>query len=632
MPITLSPTLQSTYLAQTLASARASAIVAAVPTAAPVRIFDGSGTQRAAGTLVAPWAVASGATITVGEVSGAGIVVTDGGTPDANWWVRIGDATNHVRGSFGLPGSGRDFIWNSANGLFQTTDPGNPATIGTVGSVTFQAFAAAGGGGSAPVNTVAPSLTGTAEVGQLFTLNDGTWTGTVSSTERKVQRSDNGTTGWSDIPDTNATAYLQASGDEAKYLRPAVRKTGPGGATSDWAYGAARGPIAAAGAEGLLTQSNLEYVGAFRVPRQSGTAQVGEGHGLAYRGVSVQRPNGSLFVGSRGNRVAEIAIPTPVNTTTFAALPQATILNPGANVALPEVSEGTMTTANIGGGESANLNGLLAYNGNLIFSALAVYSNSGQNKSHWKKTGLDITAVGGVTGPHEIVTAYGIDSSRWHGGGMCYVPSNWQSALGAPVLTGNTGGSIVSSLSRGPTLTAFDPDHLGVMTVNGTVVLGYPNGNELNTAGDAADGVSSEIWNQTSRARHMVWPNGTRSVLFFGRHGTGPYYYGSLLGVTGNHAPPYRYQVWAFDASDLARVKNGEIALNAVQPYAYWGFTIPMFQHTTATGAQVDIAGACIQPASESPSGKQRIYIAAAGQETQESSNLPVIHVFDVNL
>ena len=96
----------------------------------------------------------------------------------------------------------------------------------------------------------------------------------------------------------------------------------------------------------------------------------------------------------------------------------------------------------------------------------------------------------------------------------------------------------------------------------------------------------------------MVFPEGTRSVLFFGRHGLGKFCYGpgttdqQLVGRPtdggvdtwchdptsankGTHAYPYHYYVWAYDANDLAAVKAGQKQPWEVKPYAVWPFSLP---------------------------------------------------------
>lgn len=87
--------------------------------------------------------------------------------------------------------------------------------------------------GVAPANTVAPSISGTAQVGQTLTAANGTWTGTPAPTFSRVwQRSANGTSGWAAIAGaTGATYELQAS-DEDQYVRVVVTGTNASGSAT----------------------------------------------------------------------------------------------------------------------------------------------------------------------------------------------------------------------------------------------------------------------------------------------------------------------------------------------------------------------------------------------------------------
>jgi hypothetical protein len=78
-----------------------------------------------------------------------------------------------------------------------------------------------------------------------------------------------------------------------------------------------------------------------------------------------------------------------------------------------------------------------------------------------------------------------------------------------------------------------------------------------------------------------VFPAGTRTVLYFGKHGLGDYCYGSGgssggscydpdSSSQGTHAYPYRSQVWAYDANELVAVKNGTKNAYDVRPYDVW--------------------------------------------------------------
>ena len=135
----------------------------------------------------------------------------------------------------------------------------------------------------------------------------------------------------------------------------------------------------------------------------------------------------------------------------------------------------------------------------------------------------------------------------------------------------------------------------------------------------------------------VVFPEGTASVLFFGRHGT-TYCYGPGTGDAskagkpatdigdtadswcydaddaskGNHGYPYVPQVWAYNASDLAAVHAGKKRPWDLLPYAVW--TLPGF-----AGSQV--GGAAYDPATN------RVYVS---EMDADSSGLPRIHVYSV--
>ncbi len=82
------------------------------------------------------------------------------------------------------------------------------------------------------------------------------------------------------------------------------------------------------------------------------------------------------------------------------------------------------------------------------------------------------------------------------------------------------------------------------------------------------------------RVNGVLFADGTRSVLFFGTKGLGPYCYGT--GGTngecfdpertgkGDHAYPYANFVWAYDVNDLVAAKNGQKNPWDVLPYTGW--------------------------------------------------------------
>ena len=83
-----------------------------------------------------------------------------------------------------------------------------------------------------PVNTVAPSLSGTAQDGVTVTAASGTWTGmaTITYTYQWQQSSDGGAT-WNDIAGATATTYTPPAGSAGKQLRAQVTATNSDGTT-----------------------------------------------------------------------------------------------------------------------------------------------------------------------------------------------------------------------------------------------------------------------------------------------------------------------------------------------------------------------------------------------------------------
>ena len=148
----------------------------------------------------------------------------------------------------------------------------------------------------------------------------------------------------------------------------------------------------------------------------------------------------------------------------------------------------------------------------------------------------------------------------------------------------------------------------------------YPSTNP--TLGNWGDSGVNLLFNGTTRITGVVFPNGTSSVLFFGRHGVGAFCYGE--GTTcndpaypsrkGDHAYPYEYYVWAYDAHDLAAVKSGAKQPWAIKPYAVWSLTLP----TGTDGAE--LGGAAYDPATG------RIFVTQAFGDGE----YPVVHVFSV--
>jgi hypothetical protein len=84
-----------------------------------------------------------------------------------------------------------------------------------------------------PANTVLPSITGTAAVGQVLTGNDGTWTGSPTPTlTRKWRRCDTGGANCVDISGATGTTYTLVQADAGSTIRLHVTATSTSGTTT----------------------------------------------------------------------------------------------------------------------------------------------------------------------------------------------------------------------------------------------------------------------------------------------------------------------------------------------------------------------------------------------------------------
>lgn len=328
------------------------------------------------------------------------------------------------------------------------------------------------------------------------------------------------------------------------------------------------GTAAAQTSEPLLQQSDLVYQGSFRLPPGSSettTFQYG-GTGLAYNPAN----NSIYMTGHDWNQLtAEVKIPQLVNSTSLDALNTATLLQ-----SFKDPVEGKLSSINPSDPNSKKIGGHLVYNGKLYVTGYSFYDGAGtQTASHFVRP-LNLATSGQVQGPYKVSTLY----PGFYSGYMALVPPEWQSALGGPALTGNCCQAITSLQSNGPSVSVFDPTKVGATSpVPATTLVGYPYSNPI------ADTASkNDYFNLATKIKGVVFPAGTRSVLFFGRQGTGQYCYGTGAecgdladSSKGTHAYPYVYQIWAYDANDLLAVKKGSKAMYAVRPYALWRLSLP---------------------------------------------------------
>jgi hypothetical protein len=538
--ILLDTTTKGEYDALTLASARASAVVSALSGTVVVEVYDGLDVLRASGTMAAPWATSSGATITVGEVTGLGMLVTSGGAPTAEWYCQFRSGSRFVRGTFGVAGSGRDFVWSLAS--FQTGARGTLGTVVVLSTGDPDAVA--------PVNTVVPSFTGTVQVGQSLSLNVGTWTNTPTNYTRQVQSASTVGGTYTNISGATGTTYTPVAGDQGRFLRLAVVASNAAG-SGLVAYSAATSAVAAAGISTLLANPVIEVqrsttnetiyqmvtpaswtgdmptfaapgyaiyrefvwqadgadipgaIGAVYSPARAdagksirlkerswfvstpGTVYTAYSNALtapstfasnivygddlvwqgAFRLPSTLATNpgaigfdstgnsgaGSLYVmGTAGGTVAgEVSIPTPSTSTTFSALPTATLLQ-----STSDVFNGVINTVGVSGGDAQIVQSIFPTDdGDLLLSLHNEYPGGGGTTAYFFRRSKTLASSTVPSGPFRVADGTR-NAPRTSNGYVGKVPAALQSTLGGTLMHGlipNSGGFFPAS-SCGPSL------------------------------------------------------------------------------------------------------------------------------------------------------------------------------------
>jgi hypothetical protein len=396
----------------------------------------------------------------------------------------------------------------------------------------------------------------------------------------------------------------------------------------------------------LIQQGNLVYQGAFRVPKgRYGASQ--RASSLSFGGAALyfNKSNNSLFMIGHvyEKMLIELSVPNVINGNNINELQTATVLQPSI-----DISEGNWNNLRLDGtavGNGGVPGGFLISNDTLIGSSWASYDGPTEAaRSHftaspnWSRSGPQFKGMYRVgVNPNRSGSANG----GFVGGYMAHIPADRQAEFGGPALTGMGAIAIISRSSFGPCAWVFNPDDLGVRDPSpATMLVGYPAGHT--TLGAYSD-TPSLYYNRATEVRGLVFPEGSNSVLFFGRHGLGLtgagdscYGYGTSDkskhktvnsdGVLncydptdsskGVHAYPYVYRVWAYNAGDLLKVKNGIKKPWDITPYAIWNLDFPF-----AIG-NAHILGAAYDPTT------QRVFISQQAGDKPNIDPFPLIHVY----
>lgn len=313
----------------------------------------------------------------------------------------------------------------------------------------------------------------------------------------------------------------------------------------------------------LIKQENIRYIGSFALPR--GGTNNGTRFGYGGEALTYNRFSKTLLIRGHDNeqKIAEITIPE-LKPFAFTGMNLAKIVQ---NFYDP--TDGKFAAISTSRYYS-KVAGLLVWRDKLITSMYHYYDASGTQKASHFVSARDLSISNDAVGPFKV----GNLKTGYTSGYMTAVPNSWRDLLGTPALVGNCCIPIISRTSFGPSIFGFDPDNLGTIDpVPAVPFVYYPESNPLSEYNS-----TSPMFNGTTQIYGVAFPEGFRSILFFGRHGTGPFCYGSTCfpgAGQSNHAPPYVTQVWNYDANDLLLVKQGKKQPYEVRPTT-WTFSMPL--------------------------------------------------------
>jgi len=215
-----------------------------------------------------------------------------------------------------------------------------------------------------------------------------------------------------------------------------------------------------ASAEVLLQQSDLKYVGAFRLPGgQYGCADdTNCSFHYSLGPLGYNPANNTLFMAGHiyNQWIAEINIPTLVNSTSLNSLNTATIRQNFA-----DLSAGKRNSIEpVNGGV---LGGILMSGSKLVISDYAYYDGSSSATYTHFTANANWTANGVGSSGMKTVGVPPAPQAGFVGGYMAHIPAAWQSPLGGTALTGMSNIAITSRTSLGPSSFSFDPTQVGVV-------------------------------------------------------------------------------------------------------------------------------------------------------------------------
>ncbi|MFH2023255.1 MAG: hypothetical protein ABIJ10_02970, partial [Candidatus Micrarchaeota archaeon] len=400
----------------------------------------------------------------------------------------------------------------------------------------------------------------------------------------------------------------------------------------------------------LIQPSDVEYLGAFKLPGSSGGSDWTWGGGSAATfypdgdsGGVADGFSGSLYAVGHDHQqmVSEISIPVPVNSRNLADLNTATTLQPFTNVrgsSFPSIPDFGYPAMEYLPAQGTQTSGKLH-----LAWGFHLFSGVNTNTHSW----TNLTLSSSSTPPAWRIDGYTPFVTADY---MFAIPESWTSsnAPGMRLATGRFREGVWSG--RGPTLFAYGPWNddnppAGGSTVEVIPLLLYgeqePGGLEITNH----DYMQMNNFCEADEWSGGAWltKNNKSAVMFVGTKGTGDCWYGFSDGTVWPYGGPYpevpswphndrgfwaeniSAQMIFYDPADLAAVANGSMETYEPQPYTVINLDNYLYDSGyDYIGQKRHLVGAA---AFDRENGLLYIFEKRVGSIDEQS----VVHVFRVN-
>lgn len=389
-----------------------------------------------------------------------------------------------------------------------------------------------------------------------------------------------------------------------------------------------------------MTQNDLTYIGAFRLPKEkNGASRFGYGGGaLAFNphgdpNAAADGFPGSLYIVGHENdqMVAEVNIPAPVDQRNKALsnLNTASFLQPFA-----DITGGLGRTFDAGNGYRvdglAYLDAQGAQTSPKIYWTARTYYNvdTSDDLSHgYSETNIANPKAKGLW-------RLGNYTGMMTGGYIFPVPKYFADAYlgGKRLISGLFTQQGVSATSQGPAMFAYAPwleNSASTGPANGAklttqALLYYPYTTIFNKGGDPIGNFPDHQVPDHWEAATWVDTPQKHAILVVGRRSMGDTYYGDARRddcdiYKGYHGEPYEPRILFYDPADLALAAEGKKDPTKILPYLEWNPS----QFFTPT-CSWDLTGAVYDET------QQILYIMHSFADSDGGEATPLLYVFKV--